>query len=287
MTAIFKREFKSYLHTITGPVFVAVLLAFTGVFFTAYNLVQGYPFFSASLSSVTIVLLLLVPILTMRSFAEEKRMKTDQLLLTSPVSVTQIVLGKFLSMAAVFGIPCLIMFLGPIMIHIYGGGAFLADSVAIIEFFLLGAAYISIGMFISSLTENQLIAAIGTFAVLLLLQLADSMSSIFPTEAFGSYICLFVLILAAVFVFYLLTKNIFLMCGAGAAGVAVLTVFYLLKKSAFEGLFGRVFSSLSLVSRFDAITRQSFEIPAIVYFITVIALFVFLTVQVIQKRRWS
>ncbi len=183
MTAIFKREFKSYFHTMTGPVFVAVLLAFTGIFFTAYNLIQGWPYFSAALSSVSIVLLLLVPILTMRSFAEEKRMKTDQLLLTSPVSVTQIVLGKYLSMAAVFGIPCLLMFLGPIMIRIYGGGVFLADSIAVVEFFLMGAAYIAIGMFISSLTENQLIAAVGTFAILLILQLADSMSSLFPSSA--------------------------------------------------------------------------------------------------------
>ena len=176
MAAIFKREFKSYFQTMTGPVFLAVLLAFTGIFFVSYNLLQGWPYFSAALSSVSIVFLLLVPILTMRSFAEEKKLKTDQLLLTAPVSVTQIVLGKYLSMAAVFGIPCLIMFIGPVMIRAYGGGVLLADSVAVIEFFLLGAAYISIGMFISSLTENQLIAAVGTFAILLILQLADSMS---------------------------------------------------------------------------------------------------------------
>ena len=287
MAAIFKREFRSYFHTMTGPVFLAVLLAFTGIFFTAYNLMQGYPYFSAALSSVTIVLLLLVPILTMRSFSEEKKLKTDQLLLTSPVSVTQIVMGKYLSMAAVFGISCLLMLIGPIMIHAYGGGVLLADSVAVIEFFLMGAAYISIGMFISSLTENQLIAAVGTFAILLILQLADSMSSLFPTSAFGSYICLFVLILAAVLLLYLLTKNLLIMCGTGIVAVAVLTLFFFLKRSSFEGLFASMVSSLSLVSRFEGITGQSFEIPAIVYFITVSVLFIFLTVQSIQKRRWS
>lgn len=287
MTAIIKREFKSYFHTMTGPVFIAVLLAFTGIFFTAYNLLQGWPYFSAALSSVTIVLLLLVPILTMRSFAEEKKLKTDQLLLTSPVSVTQIVMGKYLSMVAVFGIPCLLMFIGPILIRLYGGGVLLADSVAVVEFFLMGAAYIAIGMFISSLTENQLIAAVGTFAILLVLQLADSMSSIFPSSAIGSYICLFVLILAAALLLYFLTKNLIIACGTGVAAVAVLTLVFFLKKTAFEGLFGKIFSSLSLVARFDSITSQSFDIAAIVYFVTVGALFVFLTVQSIQKRRWS
>ena len=287
MTAIFKREFKSYFHTMTGPVFIAVLLAFTGIFFTAYNLIQGWPYFSAALSSVSIVLLLLVPILTMRSFAEEKRMKTDQLLLTSPVSVTQIVLGKFLSMAAVFGIPCLLMFFGPIMIRLYGGGVLLADSIAVVEFFLMGAAYIAIGMFISSLTENQLIAAVGTFAILLILQLADSMSSLFPSSAVGSYVCLFALILLAVLILYFLTRNVWITCGVGVVAVAVLTLFFFLKKTAFEGLFGSMVSSLSLVARFDAITNQSFEIATIIYFVTIIALFVFLTVQSIQKRRWS
>lgn len=287
MAAIFKREFKSYFQTMTGPVFLAVLLAFTGIFFTAYNLLQGWPYFSAALSSVSIVLLLLVPILTMRSFAEEKKMKTDQLLLTSPVSVTQIVLGKFLSMVAVFGIPCLLMLIGPILIRIYGGGVFLADTMAVVEFFLMGAAYIAIGMFISSLTENQLIAAVGTLAILLILQLADSMSSIFPTSALGSYVCLFALIIVAILLLYFLTRNVFITCGTGVAAVAVLTLFFFLKKTAFEGLFGSIFSSLSLVARFDAITGQSFEISAIVYFVTVSALFIFLTVQSIQKRRWS
>ena len=271
----------------TGPVFFAVLLAFTGIFFVAYNLAQGWPYFSATLSSVTIVLLLLVPILTMRSFAEEKKLRTDQLLLTSPVTVTQIVLGKFLSMAAIFGIACLIMFIGPIVIHFYGGGGFLADSVAILEFFLLGAAYISIGMFISSLTENQLIAAVGTFAILLVLQLADSMSSLMPASAFGSYVCFFALIIIAILLIYSLTRNVLIMCGTGIVGIAVLTVFYFLKQTALQGLFGSVFTSLSLVARFDAITQQSFELSAVVYFVTVAALFVFLTVQAIQKRRWS
>lgn len=287
MSAIFKRELRSYLHTITGPVFFAVLMAFTGIFFMAYNLVQGYPYFSAALSGVTVVLLLLVPILTMRSFAEEKHSKTDQLLLTSPVSVTEIVLGKFLSMAAVLGISCLVMIACPVIIHFLGGGAFFADLAAIIQFFLMGSAYISIGMFISSLTENQIIAAMGTFLILLFLQLSDSLGSILPSSAFGSFVCFFALILVAVLAVFLLTRNSVIACGTAAAAIVALTIVFILKKTAFEGLFAGFLSALSLAAKFDAIARQSFEISAVVYFVTVAGLFIFLTVQSIQKRRWS
>ncbi len=133
MQAIFKREFKSYFNTMTGPVFTAVLIAFTGIFFVAYNMVQGYPYFSASLSSATVVLLILVPVLTMRSFAEDRKLKTDQLLLTSPVTVNQIVFGKYLSMLAVLAIPCIFMIAGPLLIKAYGGTALASDLLAIVE----------------------------------------------------------------------------------------------------------------------------------------------------------
>ena len=287
MQAIFKREFRSYFHTMTGPVLTAVLLAFTGIFFVAYNLIQGYPYFSASLSSAAVVLLLVVPVLTMKSFAEERKLRTDQFLLTAPVSVNQIVFGKYLSMLAVFAIPCVIMLICPFIIKIYGGTALLSDIIAVCEFFLLGAAYISIGMFISSLTESQVIAAVGTLAVLLLLQLADGMSNIFPSSAFGSYVCFFVLIALAVLLIYHLTRNVYIACGAGVAGIAALTIAFFAKKSAFAGLFGSMVSSLSLVSRFQKITSQSFDLTTIIYFVSIAALFVFLTVQSIQKRRWS
>ncbi|MGI6206132.1 MAG: ABC transporter permease [Anaerovoracaceae bacterium] len=287
MQAIFKRELKSYFNTMIGPVFVAVLLAFTSIFFVAYNLAQGYPYFSAALSNATVILMFIVPVLTMRSFAEERKLKTDQLLLTAPVSVNQIVFGKFLSMIVVLAIPCIVMIGGPLLIKIYGGGALVSDLIALAEFYLLGSAYISIGMFISSLTESQVIAAVGTIAVLLLLQLSDGMSSILPSSSFGSYVCIFVLIILAVLLIYFLTKNVYISCISGVAGVAVLTIFYFLKKSSFEGLIGTIISSLSLASRFQTIASQQFDLSAIVYYVSIIALFIFLTVQSIQKRRWS
>ena len=105
MRAIYKRELRSYLTSMTGYIFMAVLLAVAGLYYTANCLVGGYPVFGVILSSIYFVLLIVVPVLTMRSMAEEKKQKTDQLLLTAPVSIWQIVAGKYLAMLTVFLIP--------------------------------------------------------------------------------------------------------------------------------------------------------------------------------------
>ncbi|MBR2779598.1 MAG: ABC transporter permease [Firmicutes bacterium] len=287
MQAIFKRELRSYFRTMTGPVFIAALMAFVGVFFVLINLVQGYSYFSAVLSNITIIFLLIVPILTMRSFAEEKRAKTDQLLLTSPVSVTDIVMGKYLSMIALLGICCLVMCLAPIIIHFYGGGSLAVDFIAILEFFLLGSAYIAIGMFISTLTESQVIAAVGTFFILLLLQLVNGFSNLLPTSARGSYVCFFAVILLIALLVYYLTRNYIISGGVAAAGIVVLTILFFAKKTILEGAFAGALSSLSLIARFDDIMNQTFNLSAVIYYLSVCGLFVFLSVQAIQKRRWS
>ena len=114
MLAIYKREFKSYFQSMVGCVFVAFLVAFTGIYFTAYNLNAGYPYFSYTLSGSLIVFIVGIPLITMRSFAEERKNKTDQLLLTAPVSLTKIVLGKYLAMISVVAIPNLIFCLFPL-----------------------------------------------------------------------------------------------------------------------------------------------------------------------------
>lgn len=287
MKAIFKRELRSFFHTMTGPVFMAGTLVFIGIFFTAFNIVQGYPHFSAVLANVEIVLLLMVPILTMRSFAEEKRSRTDQLLLTSPVSVTGIVMGKYLAMVAVLGLTMLITCGAPPVIALLGGSTGLSDYAAILLFLLLGAAYISIGMFISSLTESQVIAAVGTFCILLILQLIDGIASFVPEGAEASLVCFVLLILLAAAAVYHLTGNLYIAGGTGIFGAIVLAVFFLLKRDRFSGLFGSFMESVSLVNRFSDIVSQVFDLSTVVYYLSVSGLFIFLTVQSVQKRRWS
>lgn len=287
MTAIFKREFKSFFHNMTGAIFIAGVMVFMGIFFVAYNVVQGFPHFSAVLSGISVILLLTVPILTMRSFADEKRMRTDQLLLTSPVSVTGIVMGKYFAMISVFGCCVLIACMGPIVLKIFGSEGILGDYLAIIMFFLMGAAYISIGMFISSLTESQVIASVATFAVLLLLQLIDGIASFIPDSATASYVCFFAVAVLAAWLIYHMTKDLIISGAFVIIAAAVLTVIFFVNKAVLEGAFASVLISLSLVTRFDEVNNNIFNLSSLVYYLSVCGIFTFLTIQSIQKRRWS
>ena len=169
MTAIYKRELKSYFQSMTGYVLIAFLVIFTGIYFMAYNLNSGYPYFSYVLMNINYVLIIIIPMLTMRSFAEERKNKTDQLLLAAPVKLFDIVMGKYLAMVTVFAVPCLIFCIFPIIIKSFGTAYLKVDYLSILMFFLLGCVYLAIGMFLSSLTESQIIAAVITFGVLLLI----------------------------------------------------------------------------------------------------------------------
>ena len=127
MLAIYKRELKSYFHSMTGCVFIAFLVMFTGIYFMAYNLNAGYPYFSYTLSGSLIVFLVGIPLLTMRSFSEERKTKTDQLLLTAPVSLTKVVLGKYFAMVTVLAVPNVIFCLFPLLIKLQGTAYLLVD----------------------------------------------------------------------------------------------------------------------------------------------------------------
>ena len=155
MTAIYKRELKSYFQSMTGYVLIAFLVIFTGIYFMAYNLNSGYPYFSYVLMNINYVLIIIIPMLTMRSFAEERKNKTDQLLLAAPVKLFDIVMGKYLAMVTVFAVPCLIFCIFPIIIKSFGTAYLKVDYLSILMFFLLGCVYLAIGMFLSSLTESQ------------------------------------------------------------------------------------------------------------------------------------
>ena len=185
MKAIYKRELKSYFDSMIGYVFIAFLVAITGIYFMVYNLNMGYPYFSYALNSILFIMLVAVPVLTMKCFAEEKKSRTDQLLLTAPVSLSQIVLGKYFAMVTVFAVPCAIYAVFPLIIESQGEAHIGIDYMAILAFFLLGCVYIAIGMFLSALTESQIIAAISTFGVLLILYLWEGLVDFLPTSAMG------------------------------------------------------------------------------------------------------
>ncbi len=178
MLAIYKRELKSLLHNIIGWIYLAVLICTFGFFFYAYNLRAGYVYLSYPISWMCIISIPAISILTMRALSEERRNKTDQLILTSPVTVGKMVVAKFLSISTIFVIPVLVMCIAPLIMLIFGEVPLPEVYLTVFSYFLYGEACIAIGVFASSLTESQIISAIVTFLLLFLGYMMQSITSI-------------------------------------------------------------------------------------------------------------
>lgn len=182
MFAVLKREFRSYFQNVIGWLFVAALMALFGLYFYVYNLRQGYPYLYYTLSAITIIFMIAVPILTMRSFAEDRKNKTDQLMLTAPVPVAKVVLGKYLAMLAVFTVDIAVFCVTPLILRAFGTIPMGESYIAILAFWLYGAASIAVGMFISALTESQVIAAVLTFVVLFISYMMQSLTGLISSD---------------------------------------------------------------------------------------------------------
>lgn len=287
MIAIFKREFKSYFINMSGYVFIGAIWLFSGIFSTALNFIGQYASYEYVLSNLMIVLMLIVPILTMRSMAEDRRSKTDMLLYSLPVSSAQIVMGKYLAMLAVWGVACGGMGLTPIVIGMYGEVNFASAYGALLGFFLLGAALIAVCTFVSSLTENQLIAAISGIAVSLGLYLLGSLVGMIPASAIASFICFIVLAIALAVLVYFLTRSYIIPAIVACVTLIPLAVAYIINSEMFASAFPKALEYLALFDRFYNFLGGIFDVSAIVYYISFAVFFIFLTVQSFDKRRWS
>lgn len=290
MTAIFKRELRSYFHGMLGYVLTAFLLASSAIYFLALNLGYGLTDFGYyTLYRTIFMLLLYIPVLTMRSLAEERRSRTDQLLLTSPVPVWGIVLGKFFAMCAVFALPCLMDVVMILILWALGGTvpALAANFAALLCYFLLGCAAIAIGEFLSGLTENPIIAAVAGFSVLLLAYMMPSLRSLFNA---GSAVALAVFTAiagAASLMAGLRTRSFILGCLTFAALCLGLTGLFLLQSAWLTEAFSAVLSVLCFFTPFEDFVNNSFSLPTLVYYLTVTGMFLFFTAQSIEKRRWN
>lgn len=288
MLAIYKRELRSYFQSMVGCVFVAFLVAFTGIYFMAYNMTMGYPYFSYTLSGSLIVFLVGIPLITMRSFSEERKNKTDQMLLTAPVSLGKIVAGKYLAMVTVIAIPNVIFCIFPLIIKAQGTAYLTVDYISIGIFFLLGCVYAAIGMFLSSLTESQIIAFISTFGILLVLYLWDGILSLLPGSAISGLVGILILLAVIAVYVWQMTGNSVLTGGIGIIGAAAAVIVYIVRSEVYENLLTRLLGRLALANVFTDVTANSIlDVSGIVLYLSVIAVFLFLTVQAIQKRRWS
>ena len=287
MTAIYKRELRSYLTSMIGYIFIFFILLLTGIYFSAYQLSAAYPKFEYTLSALTFVFLISVPILTMRILAEERKQKTDQLLLTSPVSVEKIVMGKYLALVTVFAIPMAIICFYPLLMTKFGTVSLGTAYTAILGFFLLGCANLAVGVFISSLTESQVIAAVLSFILLFASYMMHGISSFFSEGALSTCITFGLLILAAAIIIYTMIKNLLISAVVCVAGEAVLAVLYVVNSEFFAGGIQKVLQVFNISGHFDNFANGIFDIKGVVYFLSVVAVCVFLTIQSIVKRRWN
>ncbi len=235
MGAIFKREFKSFFTSPVGYVVLAVIACASGYFFFAFNIYSGSSDLSYVFGNLFTIVMLVLPILTMRLFSDEKRQRTDQALLTSPVSLTGIVFGKFFAALLMFAVSLLITLVFAVVIAFQVTPSWSVVFGNFLGLLMVGGVVISIGLLISSLTESQLIAAICTLGVSVILIMMDTLSSIF--------------------------SNI----------TAVKTVI----------------DFLSVSQKYSEFTTGILDYANVIFFLSMQALFLFLTVRVLDSKRWS
>ncbi len=287
MSAVFRHELRSYFHSLTAYVFGAFLLAVIGIGAMFYNLEAAVSNFEFVLSFASIIFVVIVPILTMRTLAEERRQRTDQLLYSLPITTTQVVLGKYFALLVVHLIPLAVVSLYPLLFSQFGEVYLPTSYGSLFAFFMMGAALLAVGMFLSSLTDNQGFAAgIGVAAILLnyySVSLAEDTSS----TAMGSLIALYVIALLLGVVIRGLTRNENLAYGVAFVLIAALSVAYFVNSSAFEGLLPDIMTKLSLFRQFNSFVNGAFDLTAIVYYVSVMGFFLFLSVQSMEKRRYN
>lgn len=287
MSEIFKKDFKSSLCNMTGAIFIAYVLMWFGIYTAAINFSNLSPQFEYTVLNASFVSLLALPILTMRSFSEEKNAKTDQLLYSLPINTASIVIGKFFAMTAVFAIPVVITALYPFILSIYGTVYLNTAISSLIAYFFLGCLIISVGMFISSLTESQTLSAILGIGAVILIYFMTSISQLISNEASTSLALLVVLSAAIGWVTYKLTSNYIAGISTGAVLAAVCFIVYIIKSSLFAGLVPKVITALDPFQKLYNFATGIFDITSIVYFVSAAVFFLFLTVQTMEKKRWN
>ena len=281
MKAIYKREIKMYFSSMIGYVFIAFFVLITAVYFSLQNILSLSPDFQYVFSSVIMMFLILAPMLTMRLLSEEKKQRTDQMLLTSPVSIPAIVLGKYLAAVTVFLISLVITGIFPVILSFFGTVAVAQILGSYIGFFLLGSAFIAVGLWISSITDNQIVSAVATFvAVFLLLMVETIVQAASGSESFSLMFAGVIALLIALYVYYN-TKNAEVSITVFIIEAAVLLILYFVKRSIFTGLAGKFAMMFAVLTRFNSFAMGLLDVSSVVYFISFIGVFLYFTVRVI------
>lgn len=286
MIAVYRKELRSYFTSLTGYMLIAIYLLFAGIFVTVYNFFGGTPSIEVSYADSMIVLLLVIPLLTMRSIAGECHQKTAPLLSSLPITTADYIIGKYLAMLTLLILPIFTVFCYSAILSFYGDIRLLSALLSTVALFLLAAALTAIGLFLSSLTDNMLIAGALTFGVLLTIYFLPTLILLLPATALGSLIVFSIIILLLGFLLFKLTESLNLALIAGLIGEIALFAFFFIDSTLLEGAAADFFSFLSLTERFNLFTLYGiFDLSAIVYFVSVAALFLFFTVLSMEKKR--
>ena len=300
MLAVYKRELKAYLHNVYGWLFMAALLAAMGVFVFLFNFMQGYPGMESPLFYGQYALLLLVPILCMRSMAEDKRNKTDMFYRSLPLRSSAVVLGKYFALLTMLALPCLLICVYPLIFSAFKPEvweswssilSFFGSSYsAVLCFFLLGAALIAVCQFLSSLTENLVVAAVMSVGATVGMFALPLLGTFIPEAPLASFICLVVLELLLALAAFLITHNLNVTAITGAALVIPTSVLYMIPATrvGFEGLMTRILDFAFPFVRYSEMLQYSIiSLPTLILLLSYAVFFVFLTVRSFDKGRWS
>lgn len=285
MGAVFRKEMKIYTGGMFGYFIMALLLLFMGLFVTLFNLLSGYADLSYALSGMHWVLIVLIPFLTMRSIAEERHSKTDQLLYSLPLRMRDVVLGKFFAMAALFAIPTAVSALYPILLSMVGEFSLASSYAALLGYLLLGLSLIALCTLLSSLVENQIVAAVISIAALLLLYFMDMISAIIPSSALASLLILIAIELGAALLLLASTKNRGLCIAAAVLLLLPTVAVYFVKAELFDSLIQNFLYAANPFTRFNGFTFGHIDLNAVLFYLSFSAFFLFATVRVMEKRR--
>jgi len=289
MLAIISKEIKSFFNTMLGFAFVGFYLLILGIYFYLYHFGYSSSNFSLIMSALSIFFIVFIPVLSMKALAEESRNKTDQLLITSPLSVERIVLGKYFGILSVFAIAVVITLFYPLIVGDMAGATmnYGIAYYSILGYFLLGASFLAIGLFISSLTDSMVLSAVVTFVVVLLTILLNGFSEKVPNGNRATWIILSAIGLVFSFLIYLLVKD-YIITGVFAVIVeGTLLILYLVKPAIYDNVIIKVVKTLSVSAVFENFIRGNFNLSDIVYYLSIIAVFIFLTIQMVKKKRWN
>ena len=287
MTAVLKHELSLFYHNMTGYVFGAFLLLFTGIGALIYNINSSVANFEYVLSYISIVFIIIIPILTMRIISDERRQKTDQLLYSLPITSADIVLGKFFSLVVVFLIPLALIATYPLIFANYGDVYLPTSYGSLLAFFLMGTAFISMGMFISSLTESQGMAAGICIAFMLLNYFCSSLADYVSNSVLSSVIALGILCVVLGLIVRYMTKSNYAGAIVFFIGVIAIVAMRFVGSESLENMLPNIMKNLSLYERFKIFVNGIFDMTGIVYYISVVVFFLFLCVQSFEKRRYN